>query len=137
MDWLGSSGLAVVEGAELSGGGAVDYFGFSVGGELVLFGSAVDRPGPEVAARLQAAAAQLGSFSSDTLDRLLLEGPPFAEAVARAARRSGRDWDERLFRARLDDTLARRDFKLIVLTPRRGRRGAPLAIVDLTSSPPR
>jgi hypothetical protein len=72
-------------------------------------------PAPEVAARLLAAAGTLGSFSSDELDRLLLDGPPFAETVAQAARRTGNDWDEHRFRTQLDDTLARRDLKLIVL----------------------
>jgi putative peptide zinc metalloprotease protein len=114
-NWLESCGLAIVEGAELPGGGVVDYFGFSFEGELVLFGTAGDRPAPDVAAGLAAAAGVLGSFSFDKLDRLLLDGPPFAEAVATAARRAGCDWDERAFRTRLDATLARRDFDLVVL----------------------
>ena len=116
--WLESSGIAFVEGAELPGGGAVDWFGFGPGGDLVLVGAARDRTGPEAAARLLAAAEELGSFSSDKLDRLLLDGPPFAEAVARAARRARQDWDEGRFRSELDRTLARRDFALVVLTGR-------------------
>ena len=112
---LESSGLAIVDGGELPGGGAVDYFGFGFGGEVVLFGTDSDRPGPEVEARLLAAAEELGSFSSDKLDRFLLEGPPYAEAVAAAARRAGRDWDEQSFRANLDAALARREFALVVV----------------------
>lgn len=125
---LEASGLAIVDGSEVPGGGAVDYFGFGLDGELVLFGTALERPGPEVAARLVAAADELGSFSSEKLDRLLLEGPPFAEIVAGAARRMGRPWDEGVFRARLDDTLARRDFELIVLVPRHDGGLAAVAV---------
>ena len=113
-DWLESSGLAVLEGGTVPGGGMVDYFGFGLEGELVLFGSA-----PE---RLAAAAGQLASFDSEKLDRLLIEGPPFAEVVAGVARRNRCNWDERRFRSRLDDTLARRDFRLVVLIPRRDGR---------------
>jgi hypothetical protein len=114
-----SSRLALVEGAAVPGGGAVDYFGFGFGGELVLFGTAIDR--------LMAAAGELGAFSYDKLDRLLLDGPPFAEAVAGAARRAGRDWDEGVFRAQLDDTLARRDFTLVLLMPQHARTGRKLS----------
>ena len=69
---------------------------------------------------------QLGSFTADKLDRLLLEGPPFTEVVATAARRAGRDWDESRFRARLDETLARGTFTLLVARP--GRFGATLRV---------
>jgi hypothetical protein len=100
-------GLALVEGTGLPGGGVVDWFGFGFDGELVVFG--------RTAEPLLAAADELASFSADSLDRLLLEGMPFVEEVARAARLTGRPWDEAAFRARLDSTLARRAFTLVVI----------------------
>jgi putative peptide zinc metalloprotease protein len=66
--WLDSSRLAIVEGGQVPGGGAVDYFGFGAGGELVLFGTAIDRPARDAASQLLAAARALGSYSSDKLD---------------------------------------------------------------------
>ena len=130
--WLDSSELAIVEGAELAEGGAVDYFGFGPGGEVVLFGSAVSRTPQEAAVRLARAAAQLQHFSADKLDRLLLDGPPFAEIVAGTARNAGRPWDEVEFRSRLDETLARGDFRLLVLQP--SRFGTSLRVYPVTSS---
>ncbi|HYH49574.1 MAG TPA: hypothetical protein VEG38_08505 [Acidimicrobiia bacterium] len=130
--WLESSELAIVEGAELPDGGAVDYFGFGPGGEIVLFGAAVDRTPQEVAARLVDAASQLRHFSAEKLDRLLLDGPPFVEVVAGAARRSGRPWNESEFRVRLEETMARADFQLIVLEP--NRFGTALRVYPLTRS---
>jgi putative peptide zinc metalloprotease protein len=124
--WLDASDLAIVDGAELPGGGAVDYFGFGPEGEVVLFGTAAGRSPQAVASRLLAAAAELRAFSADKLDRLLLDGPPFAEVVAGAARRTGRRWDEERFRSAVDDALARGDFHLLVL--RGGRLGTTLRV---------
>ena len=124
--WLDQSELAIIDGAQLPGGGAVDYFGFGPGGEVVLFGSAAGRSPHAAAARLLAAAAELRTFSADRLDRLLLDGPPFAEVTAAAARRAGRPWDEERFRSALDGVLARGDFRLLVL--RAGRLGTTLRV---------
>jgi hypothetical protein len=128
--WLDSSKLAVVEGAEMPGGGSVDYFGFGPNGELVLFGTAGGRPPRDVGARLVTAARALQRLSADELDRLLLDGPPFVEVVAGAARRAGRPWNEAEFRARLDETLSRGDFGLLVLRP--GRLGTTLSVYPVS-----
>ena len=104
---LEASDLAIVEGMELPGGGAVDYFGFGPGGEIVLFGIAGERPPHEVASRLVLAAGALTSLSADELDRLLPERPPG-----------------------LDATLARGDFALLVL--RRGRLGATMSVQSVS-----
>jgi putative peptide zinc metalloprotease protein len=124
------SDLAVVEGTEMPAGGAVDYFGFGPAGELVLFGKAVGCPPQEVADRLVAAGRTLHRLSADGLDRLLLEGPPFVEVVAGRARQAGHTWDEQAFRAGLDGTLARGDFRLFVLEP--SRSGATLRVYPVT-----
>ena len=103
----GAPDLSLVGGTDLPGGGRVDWFGFGFDGELALFGADADR--------LVAAAGELVSYTADKLDRLLIDGPPFAETVARAARATGRAWDEPAFRARLDETLAHHGFTLVAL----------------------
>jgi hypothetical protein len=115
-DSFDPSGFTLVPGTDVPGAGEIEYFGFGFGGELALFGTDLEQSRPEVEARLRAAAGVLGSFSADVLDRLLIDGQPYAEAVAQAARRTGRRWDEAAFRKALDETLSRRDFELILLT---------------------
>ena len=98
--------------AEVPGGGAVDYFGFGLGGELILFGAAATGPARRWRPGSLPPPEQLGSFSADKLDRLLLDGPPFTEAVADGGPAGpGAPGTSRPSGADLDDTLARRDFR--------------------------